>query len=254
MLRWWVDDTDFQSDVEVGTPDVFVMGGVIANDEQSRALAANVEDISAPYGNPRLPLKWNFRDAERFYSRDPKLSACYARLLEDSVQWRRAVFDAIAESGVTLLVAAIEAHSPDKDKVKALHSELTRWVFTMGLSRFGLHVKNAQEHAAEVVLDWPPRNEREPVNIEYRHAYAHGVSADGQKYHCGPLRELGFADAPLFSTMQYSCMLQVADLVVGATKDFLRGARQEKFGPDLECLVESGETSAERLTPLGAMA
>jgi hypothetical protein len=35
MLRWWVDDTDFQSDAAVGTPDVFVLGGVIATDAHS---------------------------------------------------------------------------------------------------------------------------------------------------------------------------------------------------------------------------
>lgn len=236
MLRWWVDDTDFQSEVAVGTPDVFVLGGVIATQDQSRDLAAAIDAIRTPYGGPRLPLKWNFKDAERFYSRDQKLLSLYDKLREDTASWRGAVFDAIGASGVQILVTAIEAYSPERDKVKELRTELMRWVFTMGLSRFGLHVKNSDQTSAEVVLDWPPRNEREPINIEYRSAFVRGASKDGQRYHSGPLKEIGFADAPLFATMQYACMLQVADLVVGATRDFMRGARQGKFGPGLDCL------------------
>lgn len=236
MLRWWVDDSDFQSVPSVGTSDVFVVGGVIATATQAKGLAERIEQIREPYGNPRLPLKWNFKDAERYYSLDPKSRMFYAKLLAESTDWRAAVFDAIQASGVQLLVAAIEAYGSEKDSVKARRTELMRYVFTMGLSRFGLEVKNSGADGGEVVVDWPPRHEREPINIEYRYAYARGTSKDGPRYLCGPLRELGFADAPFFSTMQHATMLQVADLVVGATKDFLRGARQNKFGPGLECL------------------
>ena len=221
-MRWWVDDSDFQSDNELGTPDVFVFGGIAVPEGQEADLVKQVEDVKAAYGRCRAPVKWNFKDAMPFYGVGDEDKAVYENMLKSSSEWRRKIFYILGKSQITLIVTAIEAYSPNKEKVLSTRKSCARMAFANGLMRYAMHVKENPEDKAEVVIDWPAGNDRSPFTREYRTAYTSGKSADGQIYHSGTLAGLRFGDSLMFSNTNDSCMLQIADLVVGASRDFLR--------------------------------
>jgi hypothetical protein len=235
-MRWWADDADFYSDSEIGTLDVFVFGGIAVREGHAAELIANVEAIKAKHGHPRAPIKWNFKDAEKFYSGSDKRKEIYAQMSKTCPEWRAEIFDVLGTSGVTLIVTAIEAYSNDKDKILAVRANCAQHVFANALMRYGLHAQEVGENA-DVVIDWPAANERQPFNDEYQSAYSTGKTCGGHKYRSGELYKLGFSDSVLFSTTQHSCMLQLADLVVGASRDFLRATLlAKKYGPGFDML------------------
>lgn len=95
---------------------------------------------------------------------------------------------------------------------------------------------------AQVVLDWPDKGESEPFALEYQAAYTRGKTADGSvNYFCGPLNSLGFLDSVMYTTMTDCTLLQVADLLVGATRELVDCAlekRSDSFGLDMARLVK----------------
>jgi hypothetical protein len=40
-------------------------------------------------------------------------------------------------------------------------------------------------------------------------------------YHAGPLKELGFADCVYYANMNYCALLQLSDLILGATRELI---------------------------------
>lgn len=219
-MRWYADNSDFGSD-GAAVPDVFVFGGLIISEADEPALIKGVEQIKKKYGHARAPVKWNFKDVAKMYNTKER-QACYAQMLDSVDKWRPEIFDLLGKSPVQIVVAAIEAYSSDKDMILKQRDDLAIIAFTNALMRFGLHVRYGKVDRAQVILDWPDGNARKPFNLEYDSAYQSGLSVQAQKYHCGPLVRLGFADSVMFTTTEYSTMLQVTDLVVGATKEFLR--------------------------------
>jgi hypothetical protein len=104
--------------------------------------------------------------------------------------------------------------------------------------RYGLHVRDEKPLAAHVILDWPDKGISTPFDSEYACAYGRGKTTDGSvTYKCGKLSSLGFADSVMFTNMHHSTLLQVADLVVGATREFLECCLEKKQGGQgLDCL------------------
>src|SRR5207247_7071741 len=59
---------------------------------------------------------------------------------------------------------------------------------------------------------------------EYFTGWRYGRSGAEKKavqYHCGPLADIAFSPAPTFAGMEFEPRLQLADLVVGATREFI---------------------------------
>ena len=230
-MRWWADDADFQSDSDIGTPDVFVFGGIIVPDGCQVELEKNVRAIKAKYGHERAPIKWNFKDAHRFYGTNDASQKILDSMHKNVANWRSEIFEALAVSQVKILVTAIEAYSADKDKVIAVRNDCSKRAFANGLMRYAMHAREQSENA-DVVIDWPAGDDRTPFNEEYSSAFIFGKNTDGQAYSAGPLHKLPMADSVFFSSTRYSCMLQIADLVVGANRDFLRACLLKKdYGP-----------------------
>lgn len=84
----------------------------------------------------------------------------------------------------------------------------------------------------------PDKGNSKPFDSEYARAYSRGSTTDGNvTYQCGRLSDLAFADSVMFTTMHHSTMLQVADLVVGATREFLECCLGKKEGGQgIDCL------------------
>jgi hypothetical protein len=86
-------------------------------------------------------------------------------------------------------------------------------------------------------LDWPDRNERAPFTNEYFSGWRYGRSGPPERpvnYNCGALLQLGFASGPVFAGVEFDPRLQLADLIVGASKEFVNFALskipKESFG------------------------
>jgi hypothetical protein len=63
-----------------------------------------------------------------------------------------------------------------------------------------------------------------PFTAEYYTGWRYGRSGpEGKavKYQCGALADLAFSPAPSFAGMEFEPRLQLADLVVGATREFI---------------------------------
>ena len=104
--------------------------------------------------------------------------------------------------------------------------------------RFGLHVQELRPKKAEVILDWPDKGISKPFDLEFASAYNKGSTCSkSATYKCGQLKKLGFSDHLLYSNMNHSTLLQLSDLVVGATREFIIYTLDQKgnsFG--IECL------------------
>lgn len=230
-MRYWADDSDFYSDNDIGTPDVFVFGGIIVPEGHQAELTKNIEVVKAKYGHARAPVKWNFKDTKKFYCESEETMTMYKSMLKSCPEWRAEIFDVLAASKATLLVTAVAAYSDDKNTVLAYRDALARQSFANALMRYALHVKETKEWS-DVVIDWPAGDDRDPFNDEYASGYRAGKNLDGQTYHSGKMSDLPMADSVLFSTTRHSCMLQLADLVVGSSRDFMKACLLGKdYGP-----------------------
>lgn len=245
-MRLWVDDTELESDADVGTPDVFVYGGVALTLDQERSLLAEIRGIKTKFSKSAayrdMPLKWNMKDVSAAYSLDEDSRNVLKTLVASSKDWRAAIFEAVAKSGAKLFVTPVEAYSPKKEVINETRAQCARYGFVNVLQRFAMYAKASKAGEARIVVDWPHGGDRSMVEKEYEAAYGTGQSTVGNKYSSGPLHEVGFDDAPMFSITQQSAMLQVADLVVGASRYFLSATLHKKeYGPGLTCLRQVRE-------------
>jgi hypothetical protein len=116
--------------------------------------------------------------------------------------------------------------------------DLVAYSFGNLLTRVGLYCSEREEDLrVDVLLDWPERNNRKPFVNEYHTGWRHGRSGEADKaipYHCGALAQLGFAPTPAFAGSEFEPRLQLADLVVGAAREFVNFAlgksTKEAFG------------------------
>lgn len=236
-VRWYADNSELNGIKDAEIPDILLFGGVIIGADAEADLQLEVERIKKRHGHPRAPVKWNMKDLMELYKRQEQM-ALYDKLLASSREWRAELFNAIAAADCALLVACIEGYSQKRDVLKRRKENLTRYIFTNGLMRFGLHVKDAKPSHAQVVLDWPDKGISKPFDSEYTHAFELGKTSDGNvTYQCGRLSSLGFSDSVMFTNMPHCQMLQIADLVVGASREFLECCLGKKQGGQgLDCL------------------
>lgn len=237
-MKWYADNSELSGIKGAEIPDILLFGGLIVSPETENYVKAEVEKIKRRYsGHARAPVKWNLKDLRELYKTQAK-ELLYDRLMKTSRNWREEIFRCLADCHAVLLVACIEGYSSRRAVLKERKEELTRFIFTNALMRYGLHVRDEKPDVAYVVLDWPDKGISKPFDSEYAYAYRRGKTADGRiTYQCGKLSSLGFSDSVLFTNMHHSTLLQVADLVVGATREFLECCLEKrKAGVGLDCI------------------
>lgn len=235
-MRWFADNSELNGIKEASIPDILLFGGIAVAPENEKLLQAAIEHVKGKYGHPRAPIKWNFKDLKKTYSVQQK-DKLYDDLIKTSKDWRTEIFDSVKDIEFTIIIACIESNSAKTKIIKNIKEELTRYVFNNGLMRYALHAKDTKPVRAEVILDWPDRKDSKPFDIEYATAYAQGKTYDhGQEYLSGTLESLNFLDTPVFANMHHSTLLQFADLIVGATREFVEcalGKKETGFGIDM---------------------
>ena len=235
-MKWYADNSELNGIKEAEIPDILLFGGVIVGADAEAYLQSEIEKIKKRHGHPCAPVKWNMKDLKELYKKQEQV-ALYEKLLASSREWRAELFTVLAAADCALLVSCIEGYSQKRDVLKQRKEDLTRYIFTNGLMRFGFHVREAKPSQAQVVLDWPDKGISKPFDSEYAYAYGRGKTINGITYKCGKLSSLGFSDSVMFTHMQHCQMLQIADLVVGASREFLECCLGKKEGGQgLDCL------------------
>ena len=237
-MKWYADNSELHGTKKAEIPDILLFGGVVVSPEAEDHIRTCVESIKRRHtGDSRSPFKWNLKDLRDLYKAQGKMKI-YESLMRTSKEWRKEVFSCLAETDCAIIISCIEGYSADRKVLKDKKEELSRIIFANGLMRFGLHVRDEKPPSAQVVLDWPDKGNAKPFDSEYAWAFSRGRTADGNvTYQCGKLSNLGFADSVLFTSMNHSTLLQVADVVVGATREFLECCLQKKdSGQGVDCL------------------
>lgn len=240
-MRWFADNSELNGIKADNIPNILLFGGIAISPENERKLQETIEEVKKSFGHYRAPVKWNFKDLQKLYT-DQKKGELYKTLLSQSKEWRKQIFKQASNIEFTIILACIEAHSANKKIIKNLKPELTRYVFSNGLMRYALHVSEKRPIRAEIILDWPDKKDPGPFDIEYASAYTKGKTYDHrEKYFSGSLDKLNFLDTPVFANMNHSTLLQFADLIVGATREFVEcciGKKTTGFGVDMLKLVK----------------
>jgi hypothetical protein len=234
-MRWYADNSELRGIKEAEIPDILLFGGIVVSPDSEKPLRSALESAKASFCSPRCPVKWNFKDLRKVYERQ-KQQNLYSHLLEKSQEWRQAMFEAANGHAFTIIVACVESHSEKRSVIKNVKDELVGYVFSNGLMRFALHVEETKPSRAEVILDWPDKGEPRPFDMEYAAAYNKGTTRAGIKYHSGTLEPQMFLDSVCYTNMNHSTLLQFADLVVGATREFVEcalGKKEHGFGVDM---------------------
>jgi hypothetical protein len=236
-LNWYADNSELIGIKGAEIPDIFLFGGLIIDHDAECKLQADVERIKKIYSYPNIPIKWNMKDLRDLYESKGMLDL-YKRVIMKSRLWRTEIFKCLSATNCVLLVACIEGYSSKRRILKERKEELSRFNFANGLMRFGLHVSEYKPNAAQVILDWPDKGLSKPFDSEYGAAYYDGKTIDKKNtYRCGKLSSLKFADSVFFANMHYNIMLQIADLIVGATREFIECClRKKEGGQGLDCL------------------
>ena len=236
-ITWYADNSELNGIKGAEIPDILLFGGIVVYHSAESSLRIEIEDIKEKYsGHRRAPIKWNFKDLKRFYEEN-QLEGVYQVLLDSSREWRLEIFESLSKFDIKLIIACIEGYSVKRDTLKAIKDNLTQYIFSNALMRLGIYVRETRPDNTLVVLDWPDKGNTKPFDIEYEHAFIHGKTLDGITYQCGSLQDLGFADSVAFANARHTTMLQIADMIVGASREFIQYCLEKKgIGQGVECL------------------
>jgi hypothetical protein len=219
-------------------PDVLVIGGYAIPRDKVSPLLKKVQEVKSHHGlNHHCPVKWNMRDLDRALAAHDLIGQKDILIGQANVL-RADLLDELSATGATIFVSAIRAYSNKKQVLGKTREDLVGFSFGNLLMRVGLFCKEtADGRRVDVLLDWPERNDRGPFVAEYYTGWRYGRSGpDGKAvlYQCGALADIAFTPAPTFTGTEFDPRLQLADLVVGAAREFINfsigKAKEDSFG------------------------
>ncbi len=212
---------------------ILLYGGFCVNEKSRERLCSIIKIVKSEYDEEAdFPLKWNFQSLKDYFL-DQGRERLYKQLLQSSREWRTRIFKEIAPVDFTVVMSVIHGYGKTRNVQKRTKEQLTRYVFYNALQRFGLHISEIGSPYKELVLDWPPGGNRFIFDDEFRCAYIHGKDTEQKEYYCKALKNIGFADAPFYSSTNECSLLQLSDLMVGALSELIDvslGRTEGNFG------------------------
>lgn len=205
--------------------DVLVIGGYAIPRDDVAPLLKKVQERKSHFGlDPHCPVKWNFRDLDRALIAHSLLGQKDI-LMGQSSEIRKDLLETLTGAGATIFTSVIHAYSNKKQVLGKTKDDLVSYSFGNLLMRAGLFCKEkAGGKRIDLLLDWPEANNPVPFVSEYHTGWRYGRSGpEGTevKYECGSLMSLSFVPTAAFARMDFDPRLQLADLVVGATREFI---------------------------------
>ena len=239
-LKWYADNSELT--VDKGMTPILVFGGVIVDADAEAQINEILTDVKLKYGLPHLPVKWNFKDLETEY-KSLKKKKEFETLKLNSHEWRKEIFERSLDIDFTIILACTEKYK-SQIPLRKLKVELTAIAFSQSLMRVGLFAKNDKRSLDyEVILDWPDSSNPKPFNDEFFSAFNFGRSYKNVPYHSGNLKDLKFNSSLYYAKSTHSNLLQFADLIIGASKDFavkvISGDEYHSLGYELTELLIS---------------
>lgn len=230
MLIGFCDDTEIYTSRKVQKPDIFVYGGYFILHERLDEFQKRISQVKQTYGlNGYAPVKWNLKDASlsRFYRNEKVLRPDeYQSLLAASDKLRLDLLHLLVEFDARIIVSA----RYDTALKQTSQAELFTWAFENFLQRVGLMTRsmNTGAHTSSSVIlmaDWPRQGVDKALMDTYVGGYQYGMGLSTfQGYHSGALHRQRFADSLYHGSTLHSGPLQLADLVVGVSREFLSWA------------------------------
>lgn len=218
MEKWYADNTELST--TKGKSNVLIFGGIIIDAEEERKLKKIICDVKEKYTLVTLPVKWNFKDLKDTYLEFDRMED-YQSLLKNSYEWRKEIFEKSLDINYKVVLACTERYA-SKIPLGKMKEELTSICFVQALTRVAMYAKHESKHKKfEIILDWPDSSNPKPFNREFFRAYNFGESSKNVRYFSGPLSEIGFIDTLYYAKSTHSTMLQFADLVIGACKEYI---------------------------------
>lgn len=215
-FQFYADNTELS--IGQRESNVFILGGLACNENTIRNIERIVNSIKKKYGGQEnLPIKWNFKDLKKDYEGNED---SYYKLLKSSHYWRTEIASEIAKLDVHIFISILQ-RNPSAKPLKDVKEEIISIYFSQLLMTLAYFSK-IQKCGMTVNLDWPENSNTQPFASEYKCAYHGGKSKYGIPYFAGPLKALNFNECPNFINCTDSVMMQVADIIVGSFKDYIK--------------------------------
>jgi hypothetical protein len=227
MHKWYCDDSALKKNQGEEKKPVFLYGGILISREDEIALSAIMKAVKAEYTGEDMPFKYNIKDVEGVYRRF-KREAEYEKIRNNSSSWRKRIIQESLNFNYKIFISCIENFQADRKDQKEIKQSLSSYLFANALMRVGLYAKEMGLDYVQAILDWPEGNDSKPYDKEYYYAYNRGSNSDGQEYYSGPLKNLYFDQTLYYARCHHSNMLQLADLIMGATRDWMETELQKR--------------------------
>jgi len=225
LIEFVCDNTELTAIWGAEAPDIVVTGGFAIDSLAMLSLVNEVRAIKTDLlGHPSVPVKWNMRDLRKALSLHG-LSDLETALIERSDEIRKRLLEAVRRAGATIFISILLAYSNRRQVLGSCREDLVSYAFGNVLMRLGLFVsERCQGNEVQIILDWPDGANRTPFVNEYLTGWQHGRSGSGANsvpYTCGALSRLRFHSGPLFGVTDIDERLQLADMIVGASRAFV---------------------------------
>ena len=206
---------------------IFVFGGFSIPYENIAQLKNNIAKVKEAYGIPiHLPIKWNFKDnsMQKVYL-DNLGKDRYDEVIKNSEAIREQVLQIISQDEFDIQIIVCCTY---KDLVTKGSRDFFLECFANYLQRVGLDLQYGVANDVQVVIDTPAENRQSEMFNMFSQAYYNGVDDRGNKYFSGSLKKYDIYPTLLAGSDLNSDELQIADMLVGATKDFLSWVKYGK--------------------------
>jgi len=216
------------------TNKIFVFGGFSIPYDNILLLKEKVRKVKFKYAIPEeLPLKWNIKDLKSIYLKSVGVLK-YNEIVQKSDEIRIDVLKEIAKPELDLKILVSCSH---KDLVPKKERNFHTECFSNYLQRVGLDLKYAPIEDALVIIDTQAKENECVIADEFTTAYYHGKDTCGNVYKSGNLSQYNIFPSLLFASDLHSCEIQIADILVGLVKEFMKWV-SGSYNPRTEELVK----------------
>jgi len=204
-----------------------VLAGYFIGQDELDNLANEIGYIKEKHGlNKYDPVKWNMKDSSLSMHYRKRGSGDRLDLaIKASKELRRDLLLELRKRRVSIIACALIRYSRETQP-----REYILWASENFFQRAGLLLRDRlnSKYPTFFVLDWPTRKDPSALLQAYEEGFIRGMTKDSnQRYDSGPLSQLGAFDSLLFGKTNYLPFLQMADIVAGATREFLDWAYKD---------------------------
>ncbi len=227
MYKYYADDSALKKNYGNSKRPVFLFGGILISREDEVELSELIKKVKKEYTGEDMPIKYNMKDLKDVYIRFNRLSE-YEQLLQHSTVWRKRIIQESLKYDYTVFISCIENFQSDKKNQKSIKQDLSSFLFSNALMRVGIYAAENKMSHIQVILDWPEGNLSKPFDKEYYYAYNRGTNSEQQRYFSGELKKLGFDQTLYYARCNHSNLLQLTDIILGSTRDWIETELQHR--------------------------